>query len=57
MNFLQEPPTPIPSPQGGRGGASTRPKRQTVKSGRLPPPSVGEGWGGGAPRQNVRRVA
>jgi hypothetical protein len=41
------PPTPIPSPQRGTGGAPARPKRPTDKSKSLPPPAVGEGWGGG----------
>lgn len=43
-------PTPIPSPQRGRGGVS-RPTLQSVsevRTVRLPPPFVGEGWGGGA---------
>ena len=47
MSFLRHPPTPLPSPQRGRGGASARPLRLTVKAGSLPPPAVGEGWGGG----------
>ena len=48
MSFLRQPPTPIPSPQRGRGGALARPACLACKAGSLPPPAVGEGWGGGA---------
>jgi hypothetical protein len=58
---LLHPPTPIPSPQWGRGG-SFRPASRfapAVWAGRLPPPSVGEGRGGGASRRKSfdRRAA
>lgn len=47
-HFLPKPPTPNPSPQRGRGGAPARGTFQMANPGRLPPPSVGEGWGGAA---------
>jgi hypothetical protein len=64
------PPTPIPSPQGGRGGASLsphrlmpRPKPSALQPApgalRLPHPSMWEGWGVGANRPDCtyRRAA
>jgi hypothetical protein len=52
---LHRPPTPIPSPQMGWGGAACltvqpAPSRQTLH---LPHPFVGEGWGGGAIRRQT----
>ena len=54
---LRQPPTPIPSPQGGRGGALSRTKRPHVMARHLPPPLVGEGWGWGATRRTHGRAA
>ncbi len=56
---LHQPPTPIPSPPRGRGGAF-RAALQGVSggsSGHLPPPAVGEGWGGGASPRSINRRA
>ena len=53
-------PTPLPSPQRGRGGAmiATSCRAPDASSGRLPPPAVGEGRGGGAsPGIDDRRAA
>jgi hypothetical protein len=52
MNLLHQTPTPIPSPRGGKRGAAAPAARLTFKAGCLPPPPVGEGWGGGANRPN-----
>lgn len=54
------PPTPIPSPQRGRGGAlpATLFVMPDGSAAHLPPPAVGEGRGGGAaPRSHDWRAA
>lgn len=48
MFAMHNPPTPSPSPHGGRGDAPARHLRLTPHAKCLPPPSVGEGRGGGA---------
>jgi hypothetical protein len=56
--ILQSPPTRIPFPQRGRGSALDTPPCP-AHAGRLPPPSAGEGWEGGAARHKItnRRAA
>lgn len=48
-----KPPTPIPSPQRGRGGAPVLRAFPDVGPGRLSPPPMGEG-GGDAPVSHGR---
>lgn len=59
MFDLPKPPTPIPSPPRGRGGAFCATVRGVPDGspGRLPPPTVGEGRGGGAIPEGKGRAA
>jgi hypothetical protein len=55
MSMLKHTPHPHPLPTGGRGAANPA-TFTTLQTRRLPPPHVGEGWGGGATRPQQSSV-